>query len=68
MGIIKNITVELSENDVKIIIADYFQREGHKVSKDDISIVIGSRLEEYGMSEHTVNYFEGAYVKMKIGG
>lgn len=63
MEIKKNITIELSENDVKEIIADYLQREGYKVTVDDVSLLVGSRTEGYGLAEHPVKYFECAYVK-----
>lgn len=63
MEIKKNITIELSENDVKEIIADYLQREGYKVTVDDVSLLVGLRTEGYGLAGHPVKYFECAYVK-----
>lgn len=65
MQIIKNITIELSEKDVKEIIADYLNKEGYKITVDDISFSVGSRIEGYGMGEHEVNYFKAAYIKCK---
>lgn len=65
MEIKKNITIELSENDVKDIIVDYLKREGYVVVAKDVRLSVGSRLEGYGMAEHPVNYFEGAFVKCK---
>lgn len=65
MEIKKNITIELSENDVKEIITDYLRREGYKVSVNDVNLSVDSRLEGFGMAEHEVNYFKGAYVKCK---
>ena len=65
MQIKKNITIELSEKDVKEIISDYLNKEGYKVSVDDISLSVGSRIEGYGMGEYEVNYFKAAYVKCK---
>lgn len=65
MEIKKNITIELSENDVKEIIADYLKREGYAVKSDDVSFSIGTRCEGYGMAETYINYFKGAFVKCK---
>ena len=65
MEIKKNITIELSENDVKEIIADYLKREGYRVTAEDVSLSVGSRIEGYGMGEYEVNYFKAAYVKCK---
>ena len=63
MEIKKNITIELSENDVKEIITDYLKREGYAVTVDDVNLSVASRLEGYGLCEHEVNYFKAAYVK-----
>lgn len=65
MEIKKNITINLSEDDVKQVIADYLKREGYDVTVNDVSLLVGSRLEGYGMAEHSVNYFKGAYVNCK---
>ena len=65
MQIKKNITIELSEKDVKEIISNYLNKEGYKVSVDDISLSVGSRIEGYGLNEMEVNYFKAAYVKYK---
>lgn len=65
MEIKKNITVELNENDVKKIIVDYLKRDGYEVSENNVTLSVGTRLEGYGMAEHQVTYFKGAYVKCK---
>ena len=65
MEIKKNITINLSENDVKEIIADYLKREGYDVTVNDVTLSIGSRCEGYGDAEHEVVYFKGAYVNCK---
>lgn len=65
MQIKKNITIELSEKDVKEIIADYLNKEGYKIAVDDVNLSVGSRIEGYGMGEYEVNYFKAAYVKCK---
>lgn len=62
MNIKKNITINLSEDDVKQIIADYLTREGYDVTAKDVSLSVGSRIEGHGIAEHEVNYFKGAYI------
>lgn len=65
MNIKKNITINLSEEEVKQIIAEYLYNEGYKVRADDVTLSVGSRLEGYGMAEHEVHYFKGAYINCK---
>lgn len=65
MNINKNITINLSEDDVKEIIADYCDKNGYKVKPDDVTLSIGSRCVGYGPAEHMQNYFAGAKVKVK---
>lgn len=65
MDIKKNIAINLSEDDVKQIIVDYLKGVGYDVTTNDVSLSIGSRTEGYGMAEHEVNYFNGAYVNCK---
>lgn len=65
MEIKKNITIKLSENDVKEIIADFLKRDGYNVTIDDISLSVGSRCEGFGAAEHYVSCFNGAFVKCK---
>lgn len=63
MDIKKNITITLSEEDVKEVISDYLNRNGYEVKKDNVTLNVGSRLEGYGMGEHQVHYFQCASVK-----
>lgn len=65
MNIKKSITINLSGEEVKQIIAEYLYNEGYKVCADDVALSVGSRLEGYGMAEHEVRYFEGAYINCK---
>ena len=65
MEIKKNITIKLSENDVKEIIADYLNREGYTVTADNVSLSVGTRCEGFGSAEYYVNCFNGAFVKCK---
>ena len=52
MNINKNITINLSEDDVKEIIADYCNKNGYKVKPDDVTLSIGSRCVGFGPGEH----------------
>ena len=65
MEIKKNITIKLSENDVKEIIADFLKRDGYNVTVDDVSFSVGTRCEGFGTAEHYVSCFNGAFVKCK---
>ena len=65
MEIKKNIRIELSESDVKEIIADYLNREGYTVTTDDVNISVSSRTKGYGMGEYTETYFKAAYANCK---
>lgn len=65
MKIKKNITIELSEDDVKEMIVYCLIKEGYEVTIDDVKLDVGSKIEGYGMGEYEVNYFKGAYVKCK---
>lgn len=65
MEIKKNITIELSESDVQQIIADYLNKDGYNVTPTDVSLSVGQRLKGYGPTEHSVEYFKGAFVKCK---
>jgi len=65
MTIKKNITIELSESDVKEIIADYLNKEGYKVVVDDVSFDVGSRTKGYPFDEYEERYFKAAFIKCK---
>lgn len=65
MNINKNITINLSEDDVKEIIADYCNKNGYKVKTDDVTLSIGGRCVGYGPAERMQYYFAGAKVKVE---
>lgn len=65
MKIETNVTIDLSEVDVKEMIADYLNRKGYGVKPDDVTLSVGPTTEGYGMSEHMVCRFNGAHVKYK---
>ena len=60
MEIKKNITIELSEQDVQEIIVDYLTRKGYKIT--NVRFLVGSKIEGFGMDEHEVRHFQGACV------
>lgn len=66
MKIMKDITINLSEDDVKEIIADYITQNGYKATSKDVKFSVGERYEGYGCGEYIVHYFEGATVRIKI--
>lgn len=65
MNIKKNITINLSEDDVKEIIAEYCNKNGYKVKPEDISLSISKRCIGYGPGEHDEWFFAGAKVTAK---
>lgn len=65
MNINKNITINLSEDDVNEIIADYCNKNGYKVKPDDVTLSIGSHYVGFGTGEHMEHYFAGAKVNVK---
>lgn len=65
MNINKNITINLSEDAVKGIIADYCNKNGYKVKPDDVTLSIDSRYVGFGPGEHMEHYFTGAKVRVK---
>ena len=65
MEIKKNIRIELSENDVKEIIADYLNKEVYTVVANDVALSVGTTTKGYGMAEHEVTCFNAAYINCK---
>lgn len=65
MNINKNVTINLSEDDVREIIADYCNKNGYKVKPDDVKLSVSRRCVGYGQMEHDEWYFAGAKVKVK---
>ena len=48
MNIKKNITINLSPDDVRQIIFDYLTKDGYSVNSDDIEFDIGEECHGYG--------------------
>jgi hypothetical protein len=65
MNIIKKITISLSESDVREIVAEYLARQGYKVSKTDVQLIVGNEWHGYGMDEHQVAVFKECSVIIK---
>lgn len=63
MEIKKNITINLSEDDLKKIVADYLQKDGYSVKEEDVSFSVGRQIKGYGMQEYEELYFKGCNVK-----
>ena len=66
MEIKKSITINLSEDDLRKIVADYLQKDGYKVEEKDVDFLIRYRCEGYGMMEHEVSYLKGCNVKCLV--
>ena len=60
MKIDRNITIHLSEDEVKEIIAKHLQEEGYEVKVEDVTLSVGTKLVGFGMGEHSETYFQGA--------
>lgn len=68
MNISKNITIHLTEDDVKEIIAEHIKsRNGFSVTKDNVTLRVGTVCRGYGMAEHDVTVFKGCDVEVKDG-
>ena len=65
MEIKKNITIHLSEADVKEIVAKYLKENGYPVTDADVSILIDSKWKGYGADEHEEYYFKGIDVNYR---
>ena len=65
MNIDKKITIRLSEEDVKNIIAQYLTKEGYPVSPDEVSFNVGSKWVGYGYNETRVEYFKDCTAVVK---
>lgn len=62
MNIKQKITIKLSPDDLKEIIVNYLKASGYDFSVDDVVFKYGRTTQGYGMAEHEVVVFDGAYV------
>lgn len=65
MNFKKKLTISLSENDVKEIVADYLVAQGFKVTTDDVKLVVGNEWRGYGPCEYKTTYFKECTVTVK---
>ncbi len=64
MNIKKNVTINLSEDDVKEIIAEYCNKNGYRVTVENVILFVGNRYVGYGTNEHKECYFGGCRVNV----
>lgn len=64
MEIKKNLTINLTEEDVKNIIVDYLKKDGYKVSADDVKLLVNKKwTDDYDERyQNEILYFEGCNV------
>ena len=68
MHLTKNITVELSEDDIKEILVEYVRNTFKHVNCDvkDVTIKVERELQGYGLGEYHVCVCKGASVKCEF--
>lgn len=64
MEVKSNVTIKLSEKDVKIIVADFLKRKAYNVSADDVKLLVNKKwTDDYDERyQNEVLYFEGCDV------
>ena len=64
MEIKKNLTINLTEEDVKNIIADHLKKEGYKVSINDVKLLVNKKwTDDYDERfQNEILYFDGCSV------
>lgn len=65
MNIENKITITLTENDVKEIVAEYLTKKGYKVTTDNVTLSVGIDWVGYGMDEHQVARFKECVAVVK---
>lgn len=65
MNIKKNITINLSEDDVKEIIAEYCNKNGYKVKPEDVELLVDTRYVGFRTELYEEHYSAGAKVIAK---
>lgn len=68
VNIVKKITIELTPDDLREIVADYLKKDGYEVSKEDVKFDVRRRLEGYGPGEHEVTELTGCKVVANLNG
>lgn len=62
MEINKTITIHLSEENVRDIIAMYFKKEGYTLDINDVELVVDYRIAGYYNDRRTEPYFKEAII------
>lgn len=65
MELKKKITITLSENDVKEIVAEYLTSNGYRVDSDDVFLNVERTTKGYGMGEYEVTRFKDCTAVVK---
>lgn len=65
MNIIKKLTISLSEQEVKEIVADYVVSQGFKVTTDDVKLVVTNEWHGYGLGEYQAPRFKECTVSVR---
>lgn len=65
MNIENKITITLTENDLKEIVAEYLTEKGYKVTTDNVTLSVGNKWVGFGMDEHQVTFFKECVAVVK---
>lgn len=65
MKIINKLTISISEDDVKNIVADYLVKEGYNVTAEDVKLHVEDEWVGYGPDEHKEPRFRECTVIVK---
>lgn len=63
MEVKRSITINLSELELKEIVAQHLSKEGYSVSAEKVSFQVSIGIEGYGPMEHEVSRFHGCRVE-----
>lgn len=61
----KKLTITLTEQDVKEIVADYIVSQGFKVTPEDVELIVSTESRGYGMGEYQTTVFKECSVTVK---
>lgn len=64
MEIKRNITINLSESELKEIVAKHLKDEGYNADAENVKFNVSRHLEGFGMGEHEVLNFDGCKVEV----
>lgn len=61
----KKLTITLTEQDVKEIVADYIISQGFKVTPEDVELIVGTECRGYDMGVYQTAVFKECSVTVK---